>query len=304
MVVPRSGRALGQSGRRPGKVTIHDRRIRFDGMTVQYLEAGAGAPLLLLHGHEQSASGWRWVIPALARSRRVLALSLPGHGGTDPAVGAYSPGRNLVPFVIDFLDALDIRAADVAGNSSGGAIALRLALGHPDRVRTLTLVDSAGLGREVNPLLALGTLPLVGELAIMLSRMPTGDVHRTGMSTAMLFAQPSRVPAEFFAEQHEVGRRPGQLEASTAMARALFDQNGQREVLIDQLPAVTMPTLVIWGARDALLPAAQAQAAVKRLPRGTLAMFPDCGHMPHVEFPERFATVLGDWLNGQQDVSA
>jgi len=140
MIGPTAGKGA-QQRRAPQDVTIHDRRITVDGMNVQYLDAGAGRPLLLLHGHEQSASGWRWVIPALARSRRVLAVSLPGHGGTDPAVGAYKPGRDLVPFVLDVLDAIGVGAVDVAGNSSGGAIALRLALGHPDRVRTLTLVD-------------------------------------------------------------------------------------------------------------------------------------------------------------------
>ena len=155
----------------------------------------------------------------------------------------------------------------MVGNSVGGAVVLRLALADPARVRTLTLVDSAGLGREVHPLLALDTLPIIGELAIMISRMPGGDVGRTSMSAAMLFAQPSRVPAEFFTEQHALGRRPGQLEASTAMARALFDVTGQREVLLDQLPTLTMPTLVIWGGCDYVLPASQAQAAVDRLPR-------------------------------------
>ncbi|MDT0353154.1 hypothetical protein RM445_26935 [Pseudonocardia sp. DSM 45834] len=109
-------------------------------------------------------------------------------------------------------------------------------------MRTLTLVDSAGLGREVHPLLALDTLPMIGELAIMISRMPGGDVGRTSMSTAMLFAQPLRVPKEFFDEQHALGRRPGQLEASTAMARVLFDAHGQRDVLLDQLPTLTPGT--------------------------------------------------------------
>src|ERR1700754_1692369 len=66
---------------------VHDRRVVVDGITTQYLEAGTGSPLLLLHGHEQSATSWRWVIPALARTHRVLALSLPGTGESDPPVG-------------------------------------------------------------------------------------------------------------------------------------------------------------------------------------------------------------------------
>jgi pimeloyl-ACP methyl ester carboxylesterase len=190
---------------------------------------------------------------------------------------------------------------DVVGHSAGGAIALRLTLADPTRSRTLTLVDSAGLGREVHPLLALDTLPVIGELAVMISRMPGGDLTRTSMSAAMLFAQPWRIPGEFVAEQHALGRRPGQLEASTAMARALFGPYGQRQILLDRLPALSTPTLVVWGDRDYLLPVQQARAAVKSLPHGRLSVFPDCGHLPHVEQPDRFATVLGAWLTEPRD---
>ncbi len=179
---------------------VRDRRVTVDGISTQYLEAGAGAPLLLLHGYEQSATSWRWVILTLARTHRVLALSLPGHGDSAPAVGGYAPGRDLAPFVARFLDTLEVGAVDVVGNSVGGAVALRLALADPRRVRTLTLVASAGLGRAVNPLLALAAAPVVGELAIMLSRVPGGDLLRTTMSAAMLFAQPWRMPAEFVTE--------------------------------------------------------------------------------------------------------
>ena len=281
---------------------IHDRRIIVDGLDTQYLEAGDGPVLLLLHGHEQSATSWRWVLPALARSHRVLALSLPGHGGTEGTLDGYAPGSDLVPFVAAFLDALGIAPPlHVVGHSAGGAIALRLALADPRRLRTLTLVDSAGLGSEVHPLLALDTFPIIGELAIMISRLPGGSLGRTIMSTAMLFARPWRIPAEFLTEQHALGSRPGQLESSTAMARALFGPIGQRQVLLEQLATLTTPTLVVWGGCDYVLPVNHAQAAVNLLPDGRLAVIPDCGHLPHVEEPGRFAAVLGDWLAEHDD---
>jgi pimeloyl-ACP methyl ester carboxylesterase len=289
----------------PGGPAIHDRRIVVDGLHTQYLEAGDGPVLLLLHGHEQSATSWRWVLPALARDHRVLALSLPGHGGTEGGPDGYAPGTDMAPFVAAFLDALDIAPPmHVVGHSAGGAIALRLALADPERILTLTLVDSAGLGPEVHPLLALDTLPIIGELAIMLSRLPGGSMGRTVMSTAMLFARPWRIPAEFLAEQHALGRRPGQLESSTAVARALFGPIGQRQVLLDQLSTLTTPTLVVWGGCDYVLPVNHAQTAVNRLPNGRLAVLPDCGHLPHVEHPRRFVGVLGDWLAEHRDPGA
>jgi pimeloyl-ACP methyl ester carboxylesterase len=286
----------------PGETVLRDRRITVDGVETQYLEAGAGPLLLLLHGHEQSATSWRWVIPALARTHRVLALSLPGHGESGPAADGHAPGADLAPFVAAFLVAVGAEAPlDLVGHSAGGVIALRLTLADPTRIRTLTLVDSAGLGREVHPLLALDTLPVIGELAVMISRMPGGDLARTTMSAAMLFAQPWRIPAEFLTEQHALAGRPGQLEASTAMARALFGPHGQRQVLLDRLPALTTPTLIMWGDRDYLLPVRQAHAAVNSLPHGQLSVFPDCGHLPHVEHPDRFAAELGTWLTAPRD---
>jgi pimeloyl-ACP methyl ester carboxylesterase len=291
---------VGNEGR--DQITVHDRRVVVDGIETQYLEAGEGSPLLLLHGHEQSATSWRWVIPALARTHRVLAVSLPGTGESESATGDHAPGNDMTPFIAAFLDTLSVDPPlDVVGHSAGGAIALRLALADPDRIHTLTLVDSAGLGRAVHPLLALDTLPGVGELAIMISRIPGGAVARTGMSTAMLFAQPWRIPAEFLAEHHALGRRPGQLETSTTVARALFGPDGQRQILLEHLPTLTTPTLVIWGGCDYVLPAHQAQTAVDLLPHGRLALLPDCGHLPHVEQPERFAAVLGAWLSEQGD---
>ena len=302
---PRGSRRM--RGRDHAEPPVQERWITVDGVETQYLEAGAGPVLLMLHGHEQNAASWRRVMPALARDRRVIAVSLPGHGGTAPPVDGYAPSRHLAPLIADFLDALGIGPVDVVGHSVGGAVALHLALADPTRLRTLTLVASAGLGRGVNPLIALDTLPGLGEFAIMLSRLPGGHLQRTMLSAAMLFAQPWRVPADFFAEAHALGRRAGQLEASTALARAMFDASGQREVLLDRLHTLTVPSLVIWGAWDLVLPAHQGRAAVERLPHGRLALFAGCGHMPHVEQPDRFVAELRRLLDqsaGHRHVAA
>ena len=263
-----------------------------DGEDVHYVEAGRGPVLLLLHGHEQDATTWRRVMPALAEDRRVIAVTLPGHGRTGIPADGYAATRDLARSVGGFLDALGVGDVDLVGHSMGGAVALHLALFDPSRVRTLTLVAAAGLGREVNPLIALGTLPGVGEWAIQLSRLPGGQVQRALLSVAMLFGRPWRAPLGFLREAYAMGRRPGQLEASTALSRTLFDVTGQREVLLDELHILTMPSLVVWGAWDLVLPAHHARAATGRLPRARLAEFSACGHLPHVEQPDRFIAEL------------
>ena len=101
-------------GEDQGESLVSDRRVLVDGVNLQYLEAGSGPPLLLVHGHEQSATSWRWVIPVLARTHRGLALSLPGHGESAPGVAGYAPGRDLAPLVADFLDTLEVGALQVA----------------------------------------------------------------------------------------------------------------------------------------------------------------------------------------------
>ena len=89
---------------------------------------------------------------------------------------------------------------------------------------------------------------------------------------------------------------PGFLEATLTALRGVLDLCGQQEVLLDKLPGVTLPTLIIWGVRDRVFPSHHARAAAERLPNGQLALIPACGHLPQVEAPERFVAALGSFL--------
>ena len=116
----------------------------------------------------------------------------------------------------------------------------------------------------------------------------------------MLFAHPpGSVPREWLTEQCRLALSPGYLEAHLAVLRALVAPFGQREVLVDRLGLLGMPTLVVWGARDRVFPDSQAREAVARLQEGSLALIPDCGHMPHVECPDQFLAALGEFLGGR-----
>jgi 4,5:9,10-diseco-3-hydroxy-5,9,17-trioxoandrosta-1(10),2-diene-4-oate hydrolase len=279
-------------------VAVEEHSIEVDGLPIRYLAAGEGPPLVLLHGAGNNSLDWRWVMPALAATHRVYAPDLPGSPDSARPAADYSPaffGR----FVAGFLDALGIERAAMVGNSLGGLVALRVALSEPARVRALVLVDSAGLGYAVNPAFTSVNVPGLGEAAMPFWRTPVGAYQRGWGRTALLFAHPpGSVPREWLAEQCRLALRPGYLEAHLTALRALVGPFGQREVLLDRLSLLEVPTLVVWGERDRVFPCSQAKRAVVRLREGSLAVIPGYGHMPHVECPDRFLAALEGFLAG------
>jgi pimeloyl-ACP methyl ester carboxylesterase len=277
-------------------VTVEKQDVEIDGMPIRYLAAGEGPPVVLLHGAGDNALDWQWVMPTLAASHRVYAPDLPGSPDSARPSADYSPAF-FERFVAAFVDALDIGRATFVGNSLGGLIALHLALSEPERAGALVLVDSAGLGRAVNPAFTSVNVPGLGEAALPFWRTPVGAYQRAWGRTVLLFADPPRrVPREWLAEQCRLALSPGYLEAHLTVLRALVDPGGQREVLVDQLPLLKIPTLVVWGARDRVFPQSQAKEAVAQLPVGSLSLVPECGHMPHVECPDLFLAALDDFL--------
>ena len=266
------------------------------GQAARYLAAGEGPPLVMLHALGENALDWSWVLPARSRSHRIYAPDLPGITGDGGGVADYS-SATFASFLAGFLDALAIERAAIVGNSLGGLVALRLALSNPACVSALCLVDSAGLGRTVSYALRAPTPPGYGEVAIAWTKTPPGGAGRAWMRANLLFARPHLVPAEWLAEQRRLARRRGFLEAALAALRAQIAPGGQREVLLEDLPSLTMPTLVIWGTRDRVFPKRQAQIAADRLKERSLAFIPDCGHLPQVERPDRFAAVLSRFLD-------
>ena len=155
-------------------MNVEERRVEVQGLPIRYLAAGEGPPLVLLHALGESALDWRWVVPALGRTHSVYAPDLPGFGDSAKPLVDYSPAF-FTSFISRYLDALGIERAAVAGNSLGGLVALRLALAEPERVSALGLIDSAGLGREINYALRARALPGYGELTITWSRTPPGS---------------------------------------------------------------------------------------------------------------------------------
>ncbi|MBD2200654.1 MULTISPECIES: alpha/beta fold hydrolase [Calothrix] len=271
-------------------------QIDVGGLNIRYLTAGdTELPLVLLHGVGDSAVDWSWVVSTLGTRHRVIAPDFPGSGDSAKPQREYSR-EFLTQFLADFLNTLEIQRAVLVGNSLGGLIALHYALSNPERVAGLVLVDSMGFSQLVNPALSNLTIPWYGELAIAWSKTPLGAKQRAWSRAALLFAHPSKVPSTWIAEQERLGLVPGFLEANLSILRSQVSVVGQRQIILDSLPQIQMPTLVVWGTNDYVLPNYQAQDAVKRLQQGHLALIPDCGHLPQVERPELFTDAVNHFL--------
>jgi pimeloyl-ACP methyl ester carboxylesterase len=274
----------------PSPLKIEERDRVVCGVPTRFLVAGDGPPMLLLHGDGDNRLDWRWTVPHLAGRYRVYAPDLPGFGGggMPPDCSPEFFGR----FTREFLDAVCLEPAVVVGNSLGGLVALRLALHTPDRVRALGLIGGAGLGREVNLLLRQLTLRGVGEAAVRWGRTRVGAAHRAVQRIPLLFANPAAVPAAWIVEQYRLARLPGFLETTLAALRGQVDRHGQKQILLDDMAHLAMPTLLIWGRRDRIVPIHQAFTASRLIPNATLHVIRKAGHVPHIERPEQVAVAL------------
>jgi pimeloyl-ACP methyl ester carboxylesterase len=277
-----------------GYMNFEERHIDVEGHRVRYLTAGEGPPLVLLHGVGTSSGEWSWVLPDLARNNLVYAIDLPGYDGSyEPP--DYSPAYT-ASFVSSFLDAVGVERAVVVGNSFGGLVALHLALSEPARVSALVLSDSAGLGQAVNPLLAALSSPGGGELATALAKTPPGAAQRAFRRALLMFARPWQIPLKWVKDQYKLAQLPNFTDATLGSIRTVVGPMGQREVLLDRLLQLQMPTLIVWGIEDRVLPYSQAKEAIALVQDGSLELIPNCGHLPHVEQPKQFVSNIDEFL--------
>lgn len=275
---------------------VQEQYMNLNGQSIRYFQAGSdGLPLVLFHGTGESALDWSWVLPKLGEKYRVYAPDFPGAGESAKPIREYSI-EFFTQFATNFIDAIALDRAVVVGNSLGGLIALRIALACSAQTTALVLVDSTGLGEAVSPLLSSLTLPVVGEIAIAGCTTLPGAALRSRSRAALQFAHPEQIPIEWYAEQEHLSQTFGFLQATLSSLRAQLYPTQQRIVMLDALPQLQMPTLLIWGESDLIFPKAQAEAAVKRLQRGHLAIIPDCGHVAPLEKPDRFVTALDEFL--------
>jgi pimeloyl-ACP methyl ester carboxylesterase len=277
--------------------------VRVAGTRTRILEAGQGDPVILLHGFADSLATWRYTVPLLARRHQVIAADLPGFGRSHP-----STHRPLLDWYAHWAEELIAAVAPrgraaLVGNSLGGAVALDTALRTPLRVSRLVLVGCAGLGDGVPLWWKLVTTqlpllpPLLSPAAAALPRAVVARVVAEVYST-LVFHRPGQVDAQCLRDFAAHYRTPAEL-------RRLFDLGHDivRELssgrLIREANRLRVPTLLVWGRHDRLVPAAHGTALQRVLPQSQLYLVDDCGHCPQLERPAEFGEALERFLRGR-----
>lgn len=266
-----------------------------DGVRLHYVEAGQGAPVVLIHGLGASTYSFRYTIPELAQRYRVVAFDLKGFGySARPASGDYSLTAH-AKLIAAAMRALGIERAAVVGHSLGGAIALRLASLCPERVDRLVLVDAATdralqrgrslawLARPFAPIIALATL------------------HRQRFRRFALRAA-VHDPAHITPEVVEGYFRPSRMKGH-ARAFARLMAHRRRDTPVD-LASVRAPTLVLWGEHDRWLPPSLGEELARALPNARLEVVPAAGHLPLEEQPGYSNRALLAFLGAKESTLA
>ena len=273
---------------------LQDRYLVVRGLRIRYRASGSGDPVLLLHGLGASLEQWEWTQPGLSKNHQVVALDLPGFGLSQSPPREQFDLDGVVSLLDGFIYEMGWQFATVIGNSMGGLLALSMALNLGGRVSRLVLAGSAGLGREVGRLLRLARIPWLGELLLL----PMGLHPVAGYSLRRLFSDPSRLPPSLVDVTCRHYRRRPVRDNLLNAARIGVSLQGQVDAINfrGQLDKIDVPTLLIWGSEDGVIPLEHGKVAHKLIAGSNLTIIDDCGHVPQLEHPDRFVEEVERFL--------
>jgi pimeloyl-ACP methyl ester carboxylesterase len=267
-----------------------DARSRFveiDGLRVHHRIEGDGPVLVLLHGNSSSLHTWEGWTAALSSRFKVVRLDLPGFGLTGPRPDRRYDVQSYSAFVADFLDRLGVSRASIAGNSLGGNIAWHFAAAHPERVEKLILLDAAGFPRAGPPPLPmrLARIPVLSGVLRWVSPRPLVE-----KSLREVYGDPSHVTPELVDRYLTLSRREGNRQA--------FIDRANTEATDDTalLKSISAPTLIMWGGRDRWADPADAERFHQAIAGSSVLRYPELGHIPMEEAPERTAADASSFL--------
>jgi pimeloyl-ACP methyl ester carboxylesterase len=257
---------------------ISSRKINVNGLDVRYYTAGQGDPLMVIHGGGGDARTWLNNIEVLSEKYTVYAPDLPGYGASQPLNGSYYIPE-LAKFIDGFSDDLGLDRFYLMGHSLGGGIALNYALEFPHKIKKLVLVSSLCLGKEIALWVRLLSIP-----ALLRS---IGSITMAVLKTIKWLVQTFMEQVEFIMPLSP---------ASVIIGGSITTLKEQTLVLANRLSEILMPTLLVWGAKDPIVPVRHAYAAAQVIPDCQLKVFMNCGHNVHRDEIREFSHTLAGFL--------
>lgn len=246
-------------------------------------------PIVLLHGTGASLHTWEGWTQALSGERRVIRYDMPGFGLTGPAPDANYTIENYVSVLIAVLDRLGVQRCVLAGNSLGGYVAWAAAVLHPDRIARLVLVDAGGYPYQSTSVpIGFRIASTPGLRTLMRDVLPRSLVEG---SVRNVFGDPSKVTPELVDRYFDLTTRAGNRQALGERFRQT-----QPGALADRIPELKLPTLILWGGRDRLIPPLLGDRFHREIAGSKLAVFEDLGHVPQEEDPASTVEVVKAFL--------
>jgi pimeloyl-ACP methyl ester carboxylesterase len=279
------------------EIVLHGRRA-------VYRIAGAGPPVVLIHGMLNSSSHWHDVAHRLAVSHTVVAPDLIGHGDSAAPRGDYSLGAHAAS-IRDLLTAIGIERATVVGHSLGGGVAMQFFYQFPERVERLALVSSGGLGRDVGPALRTAALPGTSALlSLTIHPRLLGAIRGLGIRMRER-GMHSGAYLQAVARALRPLQNAGAREAFLQTLRSVIDVRGQRVSATDRLYLLeAIPTLIVWGERDHTIPLEHGRTAHRAMPHSMFRTLPTAAHFPNLEDPDGLADALLEFIAATEPAPA
>ena len=268
-------------------IALEPRTIDAGGVQTSYLEAGAGEPVVMLHGSGPGVSAianWQHNIGALAQRFRVLAPDIVGFGATQRPDDVVYSLRTWTDQIWAFLDAHGIEKTAIVGNSLGGRIALQMATDCPDRITKMVLMGAPGVG-----------MTLTDGLAALRAYEPSHDAMRDLLRNYFA-VDPAMITDELVAIRYEASIADGAFESYRAMFFDPRHTGSELGITEDEVRAITTPALLVHGREDRVVPMQVSVTMLGLLPNADLHVFSACGHWTQIERAEEFSALVSDYL--------
>ncbi len=259
------------------------RTFDYQGIKINYYDAGQGPPVLLLHGFGGCAYTWRFLIPPLAAAHRVLTLELKGFGLSDKPRDGHYAVADQAQMVAEFIRRQDLRNLVIMGHSLGGGVALMTYLGlqkdDPGRINKLVLIDSAGYPQKLPSFISLARIPGADILGALVPPRFAAD-----LVLKKCYYHKDRITEEQIDTYAYYGSLPGAREAFIQTAKQILPKDIDR--LTEQYKGIKVPVLVIWGVEDKVVPLRVGLKFKRDIPNAELVPLSECGHIPPEEEPD------------------